>query len=242
MGETILATQRGLAQSRRGDPMRALHTRRCGRVEDAVVATTDPRHAQSTRQREVYNAITGSARLTRFGGEYYCCTQLAMGFVDRVVGIGLQPYDVQALIPLVAASGLSDSSMSNSSSTNARVRRTCWKSIAGSSRIRIWGTCRQGPGARVPARADQAVRAQMRSPRESGLHLLRPWFWPVSLPGNGFSYPLAERLRACQIPNPPNSMIITKRLYSCSVGMCVAPPGPIGAPPIVAPSNAKPEL
>jgi myo-inositol-1(or 4)-monophosphatase len=43
--------------------------------------------------------------LTRFGGDCYCYTQLAMGFVDMVVETGLQPYDVQALIPLVEAAG-----------------------------------------------------------------------------------------------------------------------------------------
>ena len=45
------------------------------------------------------------SRLTRFGGDCYCYTQLAMGFVDMVVETGLQPYDVQALIPLVEAAG-----------------------------------------------------------------------------------------------------------------------------------------
>jgi len=105
VGETFLATQGGLAQWRRGDQKRTLRTRRCARIEDAIVATTDPRHFQSPRQLAVYNAITGPARLTRFGGDCYCYTQLAMGFVDMVVETGLQPYDVQALIPLVEAAG-----------------------------------------------------------------------------------------------------------------------------------------
>ena len=105
VGETFVGTQGGLAQWRRGDQRRTLRTRRCARVEDAVVATTDPRHFQSPRQLDVYNAISGPARLTRFGGDCYCYTQLAMGFVDMVVETGLQPYDVQALIPLVEAAG-----------------------------------------------------------------------------------------------------------------------------------------
>ena len=53
----------------------------------------------------MYNAISGPARLTRFGGDCYCYTQLAMGFVDIVVETGLKPYDIQALIPLVEAAG-----------------------------------------------------------------------------------------------------------------------------------------
>jgi histidinol phosphatase-like enzyme (inositol monophosphatase family) len=98
VGETFLAT-------RGGDQRRTLKTRCCARIEDAIVATTDPRHFRSPRQLEVYAAITGSARLTRLGGDCYCYTQLAMGFVDMVVETGLQPYDVQALIPLVESAG-----------------------------------------------------------------------------------------------------------------------------------------
>jgi len=105
VGETFLAAQGGLAQWRRGDQRRTLRTRDCARIQDAIVATTDPRHFQSPRQRAVYDTITGTARLTRFGGDCYCYTQLAMGFVDMVVETGLQPYDVQALIPLIEAAG-----------------------------------------------------------------------------------------------------------------------------------------
>jgi histidinol phosphatase-like enzyme (inositol monophosphatase family) len=105
VGETFLAAEGGLAQWRRGAQQRTLRTRRCANIEAAIVATTDPRHFQSPRQQQVYNAITGPARLTRFGGDCYCYTQLAMGFVDMVVETGLQPYDVQALIPLIEAAG-----------------------------------------------------------------------------------------------------------------------------------------
>ena len=103
VGETFLAAQGGLARWRRGDQKRVLRTRRCAKIEDAIVATTDPRHFQSERQLAVYKAITSPARLTRFGGDCYCYTQLAMGFVDVVVETGLQPYDIQALIPLIEA-------------------------------------------------------------------------------------------------------------------------------------------
>jgi len=105
VGETFLATRGGQAKWRRGDQQRTLRTRTCAAIEDATVATTDPRHFQSPLQLAVYNTITGPARLTRFGGDCYCYTQLAMGFVDMVVETGLQPYDVQALIPLVEAAG-----------------------------------------------------------------------------------------------------------------------------------------
>jgi histidinol phosphatase-like enzyme (inositol monophosphatase family) len=105
VGETFLAARGGPAQWRRGERKRSLRTRRCAQIEDAIVATTDPRHFRSPRQLAVFDIVTGSARLTRYGGDCYCYTQLAMGFVDVVVETGLQPYDIQALIPLIEAAG-----------------------------------------------------------------------------------------------------------------------------------------
>jgi myo-inositol-1(or 4)-monophosphatase len=45
------------------------------------------------------------ARFLRYGGDCYCYTQLAMGFVDVVIENRLQAYDVQALMPIVQAAG-----------------------------------------------------------------------------------------------------------------------------------------
>src|SRR5436190_1303115 len=75
----------------------------CG--EEPIVATTDPRHFESQRQRAAYGIATDGARLVRFGGDCYCYTQLAMGLVDIVIETGLQAYDIQSLIPLIEAAG-----------------------------------------------------------------------------------------------------------------------------------------
>jgi len=104
VGESFVAVD-GRAEWRRGDDRRALHVRRCARVEDAVVATTDPRHFRSERQLAAYGIATGGARLVRYGGDCYCYTQLAMGLVDIVIETGLQAYDIQALIPLIENAG-----------------------------------------------------------------------------------------------------------------------------------------
>ena len=104
VGETFVGGP-GLAQWRRGSERRTLRTRACGRVEDAIVATTDPRHFTSTRQLAAYASATDGARLVRYGGDCYCYTQLAMGLVDIVIETGLQAYDVQSLIPLIEAAG-----------------------------------------------------------------------------------------------------------------------------------------
>ena len=104
VGESFVAAA-GRAEWRRGDDRRALRVRRCARVEDAVVATTDPRHFRSERQLAAYGIATGDARLVRYGGDCYCYTQLAMGLVDIVIETGLQAYDIQALIPLIENAG-----------------------------------------------------------------------------------------------------------------------------------------
>jgi histidinol-phosphatase len=104
VGETFVASD-GRSEWMRDAARRTLRVRRCARIEEAVVATTDPRHFQSARQRRAYAAATDAARLVRFGGDCYCYTQVAMGLVDVVVETGLKPYDVQALIPLIENAG-----------------------------------------------------------------------------------------------------------------------------------------
>ena len=104
VGESFVAAN-GVSTWRRGRETRTLRTRRCARIEDAVVATTDPRHFNDDRRRRAFAAATGGARLVRYGGDCYCYTQLAMGLVDIVIETGLQAYDVQSLIPLVEYAG-----------------------------------------------------------------------------------------------------------------------------------------
>jgi len=105
VGETFVGVAGGTAQWRRGDERRTLRTRACARLEDAIVTTTDPRQFRTPAQQAALDAVAGPARFLRYGGDCYCYTQLAMGFVDVVIENGLQPYDVQSLIPLIEAAG-----------------------------------------------------------------------------------------------------------------------------------------
>jgi myo-inositol-1(or 4)-monophosphatase len=104
VGESFIAAN-GVSTWRRGAEHRTLRTRRCERIEDAVVATTDPRHFRTERQVHAYAAVSDGARLVRYGGDCYCYTQVAMGLVDIVIETGLQAYDIQALIPLIEYAG-----------------------------------------------------------------------------------------------------------------------------------------
>ena len=104
VGESFVAVA-GRSEWLRGPARHTLQVRACPTLDDAVVATTDPRHFASARQQAAYAAATRGARLVRFGGDCYCYTQLAMGLVDVVIETGLKPYDVQALIPLIENAG-----------------------------------------------------------------------------------------------------------------------------------------
>jgi myo-inositol-1(or 4)-monophosphatase len=104
VGESFVAVN-GVSTWQRGGERRVLRTRRCDRIVDAIVSTTDPRHFRTDRHVHAYAAATDGARLVRYGGDCYCYTQLAMGLVDVVVETGLQSYDIQALIPLIENAG-----------------------------------------------------------------------------------------------------------------------------------------
>jgi myo-inositol-1(or 4)-monophosphatase len=104
VGETFIAVNE-VSEWQRAGEHRALRTRPCQRIEDAIVATTDPRHFKTPRQVHAYASATDGARLLRYGGDCYCYTQLAMGLVDIVIETGLQPYDIQALVPLIVNAG-----------------------------------------------------------------------------------------------------------------------------------------
>jgi myo-inositol-1(or 4)-monophosphatase len=105
VGEAFVATAGGKAEWRRGSDRRTLVTRKCARHDDAIVVTTDPRHFSAPREAAAFDAVTSGARFTRYGGDLYCYTQLAMGLCDIVIETGLNAWDVQALIPLIEAAG-----------------------------------------------------------------------------------------------------------------------------------------
>jgi myo-inositol-1(or 4)-monophosphatase len=105
VGETFAGIAGHGARWQRGAESRALRTRACKEIEDAIVATTDPRHFASPSETRALGVVSERARFLRYGGDCYCYTQLAMGLVDVVIENGLQAYDIQALIPIVEAAG-----------------------------------------------------------------------------------------------------------------------------------------
>lgn len=103
-GETFSGSRLG-AQWRRGSERRTLHTRKCSRIEDAVVSATDPAMFKSGAERDAFRALASRAKMRRYGGDCYSYCLVAAGFIDLVIEAGLQPYDIQAMIPIIERAG-----------------------------------------------------------------------------------------------------------------------------------------
>ena len=84
---------------------RRVHTRPCATLSHAVVATTHPAMFQTPQTKEAFDRLAHGVRMVRYGTDSYGYALLAAGYVDLVVEGGLQPYDVQALLPLVRNAG-----------------------------------------------------------------------------------------------------------------------------------------
>ena len=83
---------------------RALATRRCAGLAEAVLFTTSP-FLFDAAEEPAYRRLESAARLTRYGCDCYAFAMLAAGFVDIVVEAGLKPYDIVALIPIIDGAG-----------------------------------------------------------------------------------------------------------------------------------------
>lgn len=83
----------------------ALHTRDCATLKDAVLSTTHPTAYFSPAEQDVFQRISGGARMTRYGGDCYAYALLAMGFIDVIIESALNAWDIQALIPIITNAG-----------------------------------------------------------------------------------------------------------------------------------------
>lgn len=81
-----------------------LSTRKTTSLAEATLCTTTPALFQGDR-RTAYDRLEKAVRLPRYGTDCYAYAMLAAGNVDLVVEVGLQPYDIVALIPIIEAAG-----------------------------------------------------------------------------------------------------------------------------------------
>ena len=79
--------------------------RACDGLDTAVLATTTPQLFVGTNEEAVWHRLCGAVQMTRYGGDCYNYALLASGHIDLVVEQVLEPYDIQALIPIVEEAG-----------------------------------------------------------------------------------------------------------------------------------------
>jgi histidinol phosphatase-like enzyme (inositol monophosphatase family) len=104
VGETFVGSRMG-AELRRGVERHTLHTRKCERIEDAIVCATDPAMFKAGAEGDAFHHVARRARMRRYGGDCYSYCLLAAGLVDLVIESQLKPYDIQPLIPIIEAAG-----------------------------------------------------------------------------------------------------------------------------------------
>ena len=83
---------------------RILRTRACAELKDATLSTTDPtlfRGAES----DAFERVRKASKVVRYGFDCYAYCMLASGYMDCVIESGLKPFDIAALIPIVAGAG-----------------------------------------------------------------------------------------------------------------------------------------
>ncbi|WP_182419161.1 histidinol-phosphatase [Bartonella sp. HY038] len=73
-------------------------------IKDATLFSTAPQLLKG-KEGESFACLEEKAQLTRFGTDCYAFAMLAAGFVDLVVEVGLKPYDIVALIPIIEKAG-----------------------------------------------------------------------------------------------------------------------------------------
>ena len=88
-----------------GDSETPLRTRPCPRLDEAVIATTDPALFRGADDQEAWRRLRAGVRLARLGCDAYAYAMVAMGRMDLVVEAGLKCWDIECAVPLLAGAG-----------------------------------------------------------------------------------------------------------------------------------------
>ena len=84
---------------------RKMRTRPCAKLSDAILNTTHPDLFAAGREAAGFDRVKTAVRMSRFGGDCYGYALLANGLIDLVIEVGLKPFDVIALIPIIEKAG-----------------------------------------------------------------------------------------------------------------------------------------
>ena len=94
----------GGASFTRAGQARALRTRACAGLGEAILSTTDP-YLFKAGEYDAFMRVREAAKLVRYGYDCYAYAMIAMGGLDVVIESGLRPWDIQALIPIIRGAG-----------------------------------------------------------------------------------------------------------------------------------------
>jgi histidinol phosphatase-like enzyme (inositol monophosphatase family) len=83
---------------------RTLQVRSCVKLSDAILSTTDATLFVG-EDASAFDRARSSAKLTRYGNDCYAYAMIASGHIDCVIEADLDPFDIQALIPIIRGAG-----------------------------------------------------------------------------------------------------------------------------------------
>lgn len=86
-----------------GDTVR-IATSSCDDLSSALMSTTGIRYYKG-EALDAFDKMVDATRMCRLGGDCYSFGALSLGYLDMVSESGLNPFDIQALIPIVRGAG-----------------------------------------------------------------------------------------------------------------------------------------
>lgn len=102
-GELFYATGSSTRYEGPGGP-RILRTRQTTKLSEATLMTTTP-GMFTGEMRAAYDRLEAKVKLARYGTDCYAYAMVAAGHADLVCEVGLKPYDIVALIPVIEKAG-----------------------------------------------------------------------------------------------------------------------------------------
>lgn len=103
-GETFLGLPSGSSYHRLGVEV-PLRTSGRTALNSARLTTTTPALFDRAGLRRNFDAVEARCLQARYGLDCYGYCLLAAGHIDLVIEVGLQPYDIAALIPIIRGAG-----------------------------------------------------------------------------------------------------------------------------------------
>ena len=104
IGELYIGSGLGARLMARGGE-RPLRVRACPTLREAVIATTDPEACFDGAERGAWTQVRAAARIARLGCDAYAYAMVAAGQIDLVLEAGLQPWDIEAAVPVIRGAG-----------------------------------------------------------------------------------------------------------------------------------------